>query len=121
MERSPASIGSPRSHQDDRNRSTRDRPRCRDRCGLGGGGSDGTVSRIDPSTDAVVETIDLRGSSELAWNPTYAVDADDDSVWIAAGPHHVLRIDPATNEPFAIIDVGSVPVGVTLGEEALWW
>ncbi|HEX4745868.1 MAG TPA: BTAD domain-containing putative transcriptional regulator [Gaiellaceae bacterium] len=83
-------------------------------------GSAGTVSRIDPSADAVVETIDLRGSSELAWNPTYAVDADDDSVWIAAGPHHVLRIDPATNEPSAIIDVGRVPVGVALGQEALW-
>jgi DNA-binding SARP family transcriptional activator len=83
-------------------------------------GSDGTVSRIDPSTDAVVETIDLRGSSELAWNPTYAVDADDDSVWVAAGPHHLLRIDSATNEPFAIIDVGRAPVGVALGEEALW-
>jgi DNA-binding SARP family transcriptional activator len=83
-------------------------------------GSDGTVSRIDPSTDAVVETIDLRGSSELAWNPTYAIDADDDSVWIAAGPHHVLRIDPTTNEPSAIIDVGHVPVGVALGEDALW-
>ena len=78
-------------------------------------GSDGTVSRIDPSADAVVETIDLRGSSELVWNPTYAVDADDDSVWIAAGPHHVLRIDPTTNEPSAIIDVGHVPVGVALG------
>jgi DNA-binding SARP family transcriptional activator len=83
-------------------------------------GSDGTVSRIDPSADAVVETIDLRGASELVWNPTYAVDADDDSVWIAAGPHHVLRIDPATNEPSAIIDVGHVPVGLALGEEALW-
>jgi len=83
-------------------------------------GSDGTVSRIDPSADAVVETIDLRGSSELAWNPTYAVDADDDSVWIAAGPHHVLRIDPTTNEPSAIIDVGHVPVGLALGQDALW-
>ena len=83
-------------------------------------GSDGTVSRIDPSADAVVETIDLRGSSELVWNPTYAVDADDDSVWIAAGPRHVLRIDPATNEPSAIIDVGHVPVGLALGEESLW-
>ena len=83
-------------------------------------GSDGTVSRIDPSADAVVETIDLRGSSELVWNPTYAVDADDDSVWIAAGPHHVLRIDPTTNETSAIIDVGHVPVGLALGEEALW-
>src|SRR5919109_906709 len=83
-------------------------------------GSDGTVSRIDPSADAVVETIDLRGSRELIWNPTYAVDADDDSVWVAAGPRHVLRIDPATNEPSAIIDVGRVPVGVALGGEALW-
>jgi DNA-binding SARP family transcriptional activator len=83
-------------------------------------GSDGTVSRIDPSADAVVETIDLRGSSELVWNPTYAVAADDDSVWIAAGPHHVLRIDPTTNEPSAIIDVGRVPVAVALGDEALW-
>ena len=83
-------------------------------------GSDGTVSRIDPSADAVVETIDLRGSSELVWNPTYAVDADDDSVWVAAGPHFVLRIDPRTNEPSATIDVGHVPVGVALGKEALW-
>ena len=83
-------------------------------------GSDGTVSRIDPGADAVVETIDLRGSSELVWNPAYAVDADDDSVWIAAGPRHVVRIDPRTNEPSAIIDVGHVPVGLALGEEALW-
>ena len=83
-------------------------------------GSDGTVSRIDPGADAVVETIDLRGSSELVWNPTYAVEADDDSVWIAAGPRHVLRIDPTTNEPSAIIDVGHVPVALALGEEALW-
>ena len=116
----PHPSGSPRSHQDDRNRSTGDRPRCRHRCGLGGQRERGTVSRIDPSADAVVETIDLRGSSELAWNPTYAVDADDDSVWIAAGPHHVFRIDPTTNEPSAIIDVGHVPVGVALGQEALW-
>ncbi|HEX4747788.1 MAG TPA: BTAD domain-containing putative transcriptional regulator [Gaiellaceae bacterium] len=83
-------------------------------------GSDGTVSRIDPDVDAVVHTIDLRGSSDLVWNPTYAVDADDDSVWIAAGPHHVVRIDPATNEPLAIIDVGRVPVCVAIGDDALW-
>jgi len=83
-------------------------------------GSDGTVSRIDPSADAVVETIDLRGSSDLAWNPTYAVDADDDSVWIGAGPHHLVRIDPATNEPVAIIDLDRLPIGVALGHEALW-
>ena len=32
----------------------------------------------------------------------------------------MLRIDPATNEPSAIIDVGHVPVGVALGQEGLW-
>ncbi len=83
-------------------------------------GSDGTVSRIDPSADAVVETIDLRGSSDLVWNPTHAVDADDDSVWIAAGPRHVLRLDPTTSEPSAMIDVGNMPVGVAVGDQALW-
>jgi DNA-binding SARP family transcriptional activator len=83
-------------------------------------GSDGTVSRIDPSADAVVETIDLRGSSELVWNPTYAVDADDDSVWIAAGLRHVHRIDPTSNEPSASIDVGHVPAGLALGAETVW-
>jgi len=83
-------------------------------------GSDGTVSRIDPRADTVVETVDLRGSSELVWNTTFAVDADDESVWVAGGRHHVLRIDPATNEPSAIIDVGHVPIALTLGEEALW-
>jgi DNA-binding SARP family transcriptional activator/streptogramin lyase len=83
-------------------------------------GSDGTVSRIDPDADAVVETIDLRGSSELAWNATYAVDAESEAVWIAAGPDQVIRIDPATNESVAIIDVRHVPVGVAFGKEALW-
>ena len=83
-------------------------------------GSDGTVSRIDPNADAVVETIDLRGSSDIAWNPAYAVAADSEAVWIAAGPHHTVRVDPATNEPVALIDVLNVPVGVALGEGALW-
>jgi DNA-binding beta-propeller fold protein YncE len=32
----------------------------------------------------------------------------------------VLRIDPTTNEPSAIIDVGHVPVGLALAAEALW-
>jgi DNA-binding beta-propeller fold protein YncE len=83
-------------------------------------GSDGTVSRIDPNVDAVVATIDLRGSSELVWNPAYAVDAGGDSIWVAVGPRHVVRLDPATNEVMATIDVHSVPVSVAFGEEALW-
>ena len=85
-----------------------------------GNGSDGTVSRIDPAADAIVETIDLRGASELAWNPVYAVEAGAGAVWVAVGPHHLARIDPATNEPVAIIDVGDIPVDLCFDGEAVW-
>jgi DNA-binding SARP family transcriptional activator/DNA-binding beta-propeller fold protein YncE len=83
-------------------------------------GSDGTVSRIDPSTDAVIETIDLRGSSDLVWNTTYAVAFDGHAVWVPTGPHDLVRIDPATSEPEAPIDVGGVPVAVAVVDGALW-
>jgi len=83
-------------------------------------GSDGTLVRIDPDAEAVVETIDLRGSSELVWNTTYAVDADAAAVWVATGPRSLVRIDPATNELAATIDVGHVPVSVACGAGAVW-
>jgi DNA-binding beta-propeller fold protein YncE len=83
-------------------------------------GSEGTVVRIDPGAEAVVDTIDLRGSSELAWNAAYAVEADADAIWVAVGPHHVARIDPHTGEPVALTDMGSVPVGVVSDGRALW-
>ena len=41
-------------------------------------GSDGTLSRIDPSRDAVVETLDLRGPNELLTNTTHAVAVSTD-------------------------------------------
>jgi DNA-binding beta-propeller fold protein YncE len=78
------------------------------------------VSRIDPDAEAVVDTIDLRGSSELAWNAAYAVEADADAVWVAVGPHHVARVDPLTGEPMALADMSSVPVGVVSDGRAIW-
>ncbi len=83
-------------------------------------GSDGTVSRIDPSTDAVIATIDLRGSSDLVWNTTYAVAVDGHAAWVATGPHDLVRIDPATSEPAAPIDVGRVPVAVAVADGTVW-
>jgi DNA-binding SARP family transcriptional activator len=83
-------------------------------------GSEGTVTRIDPNADAVVDTIDLRGSSDLAWNPTYAVDTGGGLVWVAVGPRHVVRIDPATDEVVGKTDVRHVPVGVAFHEGTLW-
>jgi len=61
---------------------------------------EGTISRIDPSTNEVVATIEL---------PTFTTDIEvaGDSVWVAGGPQrgscedagYLVRIDPSTNEP----------------------
>jgi DNA-binding beta-propeller fold protein YncE len=83
-------------------------------------GSDGTVARIDPDAEAVVETIVLRGPSELVWNTTYAVAASPGALWVATGPRHLVRIDPQTNETVAVLDIGYVPVGVAVGGDTVW-
>ena len=83
-------------------------------------GSDGRVSRIDPYADAVVDIIDLRGSSEFAWNPVYAVEVGEDAVWAAVGPRHVVRLSPATSGVVATVDVGHIPVGVVVSQGSLW-
>jgi DNA-binding SARP family transcriptional activator/DNA-binding beta-propeller fold protein YncE len=83
-------------------------------------GSDGTVARIDPDAEAVVETIVLRGPNELVWNTTYGVAASPGALWVAAGPHHLVRVDPETNEIEAALDIGQVPVGVAVGGDTAW-
>jgi YVTN family beta-propeller protein len=83
-------------------------------------GSDGTLSRIDPGTNTVVQTIDLRGPNKLAPNETNAVAVGAGSVWVASGLRRVLRIDPATGDIRARIDVGSQAVALDVGEGGVW-
>jgi YVTN family beta-propeller protein len=73
----------------------------------------GTVSRIDPRTNAVVATIPV-GRYSVA----LAVDAG--AVWVANRDSNTLsKIDPGTNT-VATIKLGARPQGVTTGGGAVW-
>ena len=86
-----------------------------------GGGSvwvanrfDGTVSRIDPTSDAVTATIAV-GSEPVA------VAVGEGSVWVANSlDGTVSRIDPGTDAATATIKVGGQPFGVAVGEGSVW-
>ena len=75
---------------------------------------DGTVSRIDPDSGEVVETIavglDPRG-----------IAIGFGSVWVAlAGSNTVVRIDPETNEVTQPIGVGNAPGSLAVSADAVW-
>jgi YVTN family beta-propeller protein len=54
--------------------------------------TDGTISRVDPTTDTVIATID---SGAQIFGGDIAVGGG--SVWVRGGPELLARIDPATN------------------------
>jgi YVTN family beta-propeller protein len=77
----------------------------------------GTVSRIDPSTNAVTATIQVR-------NAASALRVGDD-LWIAAyggGPSDsaIYRIDPVTGDKTATINAGEVCCDLSFGGGLLW-
>ena len=81
--------------------------------------NDGSVSRIDPATNAVIATITLpmRG---MTW-----VATGMGAVWvsIAGSNHTVVRIDPASNTVAAAIQVGIAPerpAPLVVGHGAVW-
>jgi YVTN family beta-propeller protein len=74
----------------------------------------GTVSRIDPRTNAVVATIAVgRYSNALA--------VGGGAVWVANRESRTLsKIDPRTNTVAATIRIGGRPEGVAIGANAVW-
>ena len=75
--------------------------------------NDGTVSRIDPVTHAVVPI-------QVESTPTgIAVGAD--AVWVTNSySGTVSRIDPADDSVVATIPVGNGPTGVAVGDGSVW-
>jgi virginiamycin B lyase len=76
---------------------------------------DGTVSRIDPTTNAVVATIKVGdGEGDIA--------DGDGSIWVASSePATVSRIDPVTNTVVATIPTGGQGTwGLTSTPGAIW-
>ena len=75
---------------------------------------DGTISRIDPDSGEVVETIpvglDPRG-----------IAVGFGSVWVGlAGSNTVVRIDPETNDVTQPIGVGNAPGSLAVSADAVW-
>ena len=76
--------------------------------------TDDTVSRIDPATHEVRQTIDVGGGPA-------GVAVGGGAVWVANGlDGTVSRIDPAENREVQKITVGNGPTGVAFGEGAVW-
>ena len=76
--------------------------------------TDDTVSRIEPSTHEVRQTIDVGGGPA-------GVAVGGGAVWVANGlDGTVSRIDPSENKLVQTITVGNGPTGVAFGENAVW-
>ena len=76
--------------------------------------TDNTVSRIDPSTNDVRQTI------TVGEGPT-GVAVGGGAVWVANGLEGtVSRVDSSTNREVQKIPVGNGPTGIAFGEGAVW-
>jgi YVTN family beta-propeller protein len=74
----------------------------------------GTVSRIDPKTNAVVATIPVGADP-------FGIAVGEGSVWVAnRRGFSISRIDPRTNEVVASIPIGNRPQGIAAGHGAVW-
>jgi virginiamycin B lyase len=79
-----------------------------------GSGKRGTVSRIDPATNAVVATITVG-------HEPFAIAADDTAVWVANRTDFTIsKIDPRTNRVTDTIRIGNRPQGLAAGDGAVW-
>lgn len=80
---------------------------------------DGTVSLVDPSKDAVAETIPVRGELGSGASDIFAID---DHVWLSASDTETIgHLDPSTLEVTRAADTG--PAGtadMTVTSDELW-
>ncbi|MGH2714081.1 MAG: ABC transporter substrate-binding protein [Thermoleophilaceae bacterium] len=75
---------------------------------------DGTVSRIDPGTDSVTDTVRVGGSPE-------AIAAGEGSIWVAdTAGGTVVRINPRARRVSDRISVESSPVALLVAQGSVW-
>jgi len=74
----------------------------------------GTVVRVDPTTNAVVDAIAVGRSP-------FAIATGNGSVWVSnAADDTISRIDPLTDTVVATIAVGLLPIGIAATPGAVW-
>jgi len=85
----------------------------------------GTVSRIDPTTNAVVATIPIGPDGDAVGSPRY-VTAYNGQVWVTNDAENTLvRIDAATNQivqtvPVTLAGFGRFVHGLLIDDSGLW-
>ena len=81
---------------------------------------DGTVSRIDASTNQVVDTLTI-GEKGGTYGSPWATAMGAGSLWVTDNAADaIVRIDPATNEVLATIPLEVEPFSLNANEEAVW-
>jgi YVTN family beta-propeller protein len=82
--------------------------------------ADGTVSRIDTSTNQVVATLTIGergGTYGSPWATAFAAG----SLWVTDNAARaIVRIDPATDEALATIPLEVEPFSINANEEGVW-
>ena len=79
------------------------------------GHDDGTVSRIDAESGALIATIDV-GDATPVW-----IEPGADSIWLGNGTGgQAVRIDPGTNAVVARIDVGDTTGAIMENRDGVW-
>jgi YVTN family beta-propeller protein len=75
----------------------------------------GTVSRVDPTSDRVVATVDVGGAPA-------GIAAGAGSVWVGNfGNSDLTRIDPSTNGVSGRLDLGGQPLGPAVAADGTVW
>ena len=81
---------------------------------------EGTVSRIDRSTNQVVETLTI-GEKGGTYGSPWATVLGAGSLWVTDNAGHaIVRLDPATSEVLATIPLEVEPFTMNVNEEAVW-
>ncbi|MGI9603002.1 MAG: Vgb family protein [Acidimicrobiales bacterium] len=73
-------------------------------------GHGGLVTRIDPSTNAIADEVEIG----------VGVTVGAGAVWVSDGSANVLRINPSTGEIVDSIPVGGLPIGLEVGAGGVW-
>lgn len=85
-------------------------------------GADGTVVRLDPTTNEVVARVAV-GDPMNGWralDPLW-VATEGDRVWVTqVAANAVARIDPTTNEIAQTVDLGVMPYALDVTPDAVW-
>ena len=76
-----------------------------------------SVSRIDPQFDAIGRAI--RIGNVVPGSPA-ALEARDDSLWVAPYSGLLTRVDPQTRRVARELDPNAAPSGIGLGDDAVW-